>query len=396
MKTEMQRILFFVPEWPALASGVLHSQVLSVARFLSERGFECMFVGCEASTEKASEATKKISGMYGIQAVVLGFRLDWLGYIGMLLTARKLYRLTKGEILSFQPTHVYSRSITDSRFARKIARDTGAASVFDVRAALSEEVRMRRGGKVFRYWYIRYAEKIEFKKSARLVCVSENLKRYITDQVGREDIIVIPSCFDQNKFSFDSQARKEIRLRYGMLDVSKVICYSGGLAPWQRVEDIIALFEKLAPIDPQYRFLFLTKEKQHLQDLLCLSTLPPGRYIVESCVQEEVYRYLSAADAGIIMREDTTVNNVSSPIKIGEYLGCGLPLILTKGIGDFSELISQAGIGLLLDETGDTAMQVILFMQKLDADKVRDLAISFSHDHFANEFHIKEYENLYG
>lgn len=396
MKTTTRRILFFVPEWSALASGVLHSQVLSVARFLSAHGFECMFVGCEISDEKAAEATIKISDMYGIQALVLGIHANIFGYIGMLLTARKLYRLTKEAIHSFQPTHIYSRSITVSRFARKIASDTGALSVFDVRAALSDEVKMRRGNKGLRYWYIRYSEKIEFQKSNRLACVSENLKRYITDQMGREDITVIPSCFDQKKFSFDSKARTEIRSLYGMPEDCKVICYSGGLALWQRVNDIIALFEKLALINSHYRFLFLTKEIAQLQELLRSSRLPSDRVVVESCAQEEVYRFLSAADVGIIMREDTTVNNVASPIKIGEYLGCGLPLILTKGIGDFSELIPRTGIGLLLDETGDPAMQICAFMEKLDVVKIRDQAINFSNDHFSNEAHLQEYENLYG
>jgi glycosyltransferase involved in cell wall biosynthesis len=87
---------------------------------------------------------------------------------------------------------------------------------------------------------------------------------------------------------------------------------------------------------------------------------------------------------------------VASPIKIGEYLGCGLPLILTKGIGDFSELIPRTGIGLLLDETSDPAMQICAFMEKLDVVKIRDQAINFSNDHFSNEAHLQEYENLYG
>lgn len=396
MKTKKRRILFFVPEWPALTSGVLHSQVLSVARFLSESGFECLFVGCEISEEKATEAAKKISEVYGIQAVVHGIPLNKRGYIGMLMTLRKLYRLTKGEIHSFQPTHVYSRSIPLSSFARKIAKETDAISVFDVRATLSEEVKLRHGGKGLRYWYIRYVEKKEFRKSDRLSCVSENLKGYIGAQVGRREISVIPSCFDQKKFFFDSEARKQIRARYRLTDDCNLICYSGGLALWQRVGDIISLFEKLAHTDLQYRFLFVTKETKKLQELLGRTTLSTDSYHIESCAQDEVYRYLSAADAGIIMRDDTVVNNVASPIKIGEYLGCGLPLILTKGIGDFSELIPQADIGLLLDESGDLAMQVISFMQKLDADKVRQQAISFSYAHFSNESHFKEYENLYG
>ena len=54
MNLEKRRILFFIPQWPASNSGVLHSQVLSTARFLSEQGFECMFIGCDFDDEKAA------------------------------------------------------------------------------------------------------------------------------------------------------------------------------------------------------------------------------------------------------------------------------------------------------------------------------------------------------
>jgi glycosyltransferase involved in cell wall biosynthesis len=225
--------------------------------------------------------------------------------------------------------------------------------------------------------------------------VSTGLRRYIKEAVGREDAIVIPSCLDQKKIFFDIQARKNIREQYGYSDASKVICYSGGLAIWQRVADIISLFESLARYDSNYQFLFLTKEAKTLQEWLRKSELARNRYVVESCTQETIYRYLSAADAGIIMRKDTVVNNVASPIKVGEYLGCGLPLILTKGIGDYSDLLPKAGIGLLLDESGNTARQVDVFMRQLDREKVQNSCIKFSHEYFAIESYRLKYDMLY-
>ncbi|OEU70793.1 MAG: hypothetical protein BA863_01365 [Desulfovibrio sp. S3730MH75] len=395
MKSDTKRILFFVPEWPALASGVLHSQVLSVARFLSESGFECLFVGCEVSDEKATEAGKKVFDVYGIQAFIYGIHSEKHGYVGRLLTARKVYRLTQALVRSFRPTHVYSRSLVGSAYARRIAADSDVISIFDVRGASSEEVKLKRASGGLRYWYIRYLEKKEFRKADRLSCVSKNLRGYIGAQVGRKTISVIPSCVDQNKFFFDREARKEIRAGYGLADDCKLICYCGGLSAWQRVGDIISLFEKLTGSNTQYRFLFVTKQTQQLQKLLGTTTLSKESYFVESCAQDEVYRYLSAADAGIIMRDDTVVNNVASPIKIGEYLGCGLPIILTKGIGDFSELIPQAGIGLLLDEAVDLVGQVNAFMCRLDIEEVRNHCVKFSHEHFAIESYLQEYELLY-
>jgi len=43
---------------------------------------------------------------------------------------------------------------------------------------------------------------------------------------------------------------------------------------------------------------------------------------------------------------------VASPIKFGEYLCCGLPVIMTPGIGDTEEIIEKHRIGRLLDLKG--------------------------------------------
>jgi len=51
----------------------------------------------------------------------------------------------------------------------------------------------------------------------------------------------------------------------------------------------------------------------------------------------------------MLLREKNLVNRVASPIKFGEYLCCGLPLIISRGIGDTEEIIEKFGIGRLLD-----------------------------------------------
>ncbi len=395
MVIETARIVFFVPEWPASNSAVLHSQVLSVAKFLSKNGFCCMFIGCDISDEKANASTKIISEMYGIQTVVLGIYTTKFGYVSMLYTAGKLYRLTRKLIQDFQPTHIYSRSFVDSVYARKIAREQKAISVYDVRGVVAEEAAFKWGRRGIKYKYILYKEMNELRKSDRLTCVSKNLKDYINAKVGRNDAIVIPSCVEMKMFFYDSKARKEIREKYLLNDEQKVVCYSGGLSKWQRINDIIKLFEQIANTDENYRFIFLIEQSEYLHEIIMKTTLPINKCIILWCSHEQVHKYLSAADAGIIMRENTIVNNVASPIKIGEYLACGLPIIMTRGIGDFGDLVSQIGIGLLLEENGDMACQVISFMSRLDYAEVRRKAINFAYKHFSFQSHLEDYKKLY-
>src|SRR4030042_1420126 len=56
-----------------------------------------------------------------------------------------------------------------------------------------------------------------------------------------------------------------------------------------------------------------------------------------------------AADVGLLLRENSLTDRVASPVKFAEYLRCGLPVILTPYVGDFSALATAEGIGQIVD-----------------------------------------------
>jgi glycosyltransferase involved in cell wall biosynthesis len=61
-----------------------------------------------------------------------------------------------------------------------------------------------------------------------------------------------------------------------------------------------------------------------------------------------VPRYLAAADVGLLPRDENLVNRVASPVKFAEYLASGIPVILSDGIGDYSELVRSGDLGAVL------------------------------------------------
>jgi glycosyltransferase involved in cell wall biosynthesis len=71
-------------------------------------------------------------------------------------------------------------------------------------------------------------------------------------------------------------------------------------------------------------------------------------FSVLSVAAAEVPSYLAAADAGIAFIKRCVSKLASSPTKNGEYLACGLPLILNEGIGDSDALISEWQAGVLI------------------------------------------------
>jgi glycosyltransferase involved in cell wall biosynthesis len=73
-------------------------------------------------------------------------------------------------------------------------------------------------------------------------------------------------------------------------------------------------------------------------------------YSVRSAPAADVPSYLSAADAGLAFIKKCISKMASSPTKNGEYLACGLPLIINAGIGDSDALIDQWQAGVLIEE----------------------------------------------
>jgi glycosyltransferase involved in cell wall biosynthesis len=391
VKTE---ILFFVPEWPALDSSILHAQVLSVASFLNQEGFSCRFAGAETSPARAQEAAAVITAQYGVQAYVAPVLSPHAGAWNFWRSCWRVYDQMLLELADAAITHVYARSFIGSMWARRLARKLDALSIFDVRAVVSQEHQLVQGSSL-KSWVSSYLELQESRRADRLSTVSENLQKYLSRETGRHDMTVIPSCFNENSFYFDPAARTEIRNALDLNNNSILLCYSGGTSAWQRIADIISLLKGVCSADARCKALFLTTSQDEVTRRLKETQFPPGQAFVQGCSHKEVHRYLSAADVGFIMRHDTIVNNVASPVKVGEYLACGLPVILTRGIGDYSDMLPAAGVGILLDEDADTVEQVLRFISRYEFVGQKNAVIRFAKSRLTMSANLDHYRSLY-
>lgn len=386
-------ILFFVPDCPALDSPILHAQVLSVAAFLKQEGFHCWFAGAESTASRAREAVDRIRQEYDVSAFVVP-TLPVNSGVRQWVSCRMVYRQLAVELPRLRVRHVYARSFIGSMWARRLARRIGALSVFDMRGVVGWEQQLKPGSS----WKARACSFIELRESRlanRVSTVSDNMRRYLAGETGRSDIAVIPSCFNEKSFYFDPVARTEIRDALGVKEQDIVLCYSGGTGAWQRVDDIIDLLKGVCERQGDCKALFLTSNQQEMTQRVLARGFPQDRIFMRSCPHKDVYRYLSAADIGIIMRHDIPMNNVASPVKVGEYLGCGLPVILTRGIGDYSDSLSAVGVGLLLDETRDTIQQVCSFIGRYDFTNQRSVAVEFAKSKLTMSANLDRYRALY-
>jgi glycosyltransferase involved in cell wall biosynthesis len=62
---------------------------------------------------------------------------------------------------------------------------------------------------------------------------------------------------------------------------------------------------------------------------------------------EEMPRYLRIADAGIFFINPYKKFG-SSPIKLGEFLACGVPVVINPGVGDTEEIVRENRVGVVV------------------------------------------------
>jgi glycosyltransferase involved in cell wall biosynthesis len=176
------------------------------------------------------------------------------------------------------------------------------------------------------------------------VCtVSEPLRQFIIETVGAPaGTVVIPCCV---KDIIDTGNRDAIRTELGIGNRLALI-YLGGTQRYQHLEDMVMPFVKsaLMQTDDTIAF-FVTQNKDKMAALLQQNGLEGDRVRLMSLKQEEVGKYLTAMDMGLLLRESTIINNHAQPVKFGEYLSAGLPVIMEAGTWNTRETLERYGLG---------------------------------------------------
>ena len=390
-----KRILYFIPEVDISSDGVYQSQVMGQAAYLSQRGYKCLAVGFVNGDGNIAEFKQYVNRRYGVDVAISSRNISGIPFYSKWLRARNAYSQFRKMILNFHPTHVYFRSPISFLGIGGKLRKQCIPCIVDMRGVADAEVELVKSRKSFYYYGLSWLQHYTMKKADRLSCVSHRMGKWIKSQTGRSDYTVIPCCVSKTENTFDMDERIRTRAHLGYLPNHKVICYAGGVAEWQKLRSIIKLFRDISKLHSDYRFLFICRQKEKIEAMLRDIVLDVRISRVVSCEQFAVSGYLKACDASIIMRDDILVNNVSSPVKIGEYLYAGLPVLLTKGIGDMSELIPIENVGIIIDENNRPAEQIIRYLSKIKYEEMFIRCQAFVEKYLTFDAYAGEFEKLY-
>lgn len=125
------------------------------------------------------------------------------------------------------------------------------------------------------------------------------------------------------------------------------LVYSGSTAGWQSFELLEHALGRSLEEQPALELLFLSRQDANN---IRLAKRFPERVRIVWLQPEAVAEALAEADHGVLLRERTVTNQVASPTKFAEYLAAGLRVVVSEHIGDLSDLVREADLGVVLAE----------------------------------------------
>jgi hypothetical protein len=175
--------------------------------------------------------------------------------------------------------------------------------------------------------------------------------------------------------------------------------YVGKFTGWYMEREMADFFAAARALEPNLLFLVLTQaDRDVIERELARAGVGSPDFLVTQAKPEEVGRYLAAADFGISFIRRCHSKISSSPTKIGEYLGAGLPVLSSAGIGDLDDLLGGERVGVLVDdftEAGYERAARDIFEMTHD-DDIRGRCRSVAHRELGlREVGVPRYNRLY-
>jgi glycosyltransferase involved in cell wall biosynthesis len=235
--------------------------------------------------------------------------------------------------------------------------------IFDLRGLMAEEYvdaeHWRKGNLPYR---ITKSMEVKILAAAdAIVTLTERIWPIISEWEGLRGRTphheVIPCCVDLARFRFSEQERAQRRKELG-LDDQFTIVYSGSLDGWYLTDTMADFFASVVRRNPKAHMLWLTTgSHDRVRELMRGRNISKENFSVLSVAAADVPSYLAAADAGLSFIKRCVSKVASSPTKNGEYLACGLPVIINEGIGDSDALVDQWQAGVLIEEFNETEFE---------------------------------------
>ena len=261
------------------------------------------------------------------------------------LSMLRMVWLTRREVQRGDIRLIHARSYIPTAVAWVVGRLTGVPFIFDMRALWPEELitagRLRRGSLIYRALVA--AERVCLRDAAAVVSLThaavDHLRKTYPAELKGQRLVVIPTCADLERF-VPAHTRPK----------SMVIgCLGTVLSGWFRIDWLSSFLRVAAESDPDVRFEITTKDDSSaVRNALGLDPEIEGRLVIGPAMPEEVPAILRQQMVSVMFYAGGTISELGrAPTRMGEILGCGIPVVANEGVGDVARIIREYNVGVL-------------------------------------------------
>ncbi len=258
----------------------------------------------------------------------------------------------------FQPKKIIARSVLATHLAF-LTKNKETKVVYDGRGAIAAEWK--------EYGVVKddilLNEIVELERQAILksdfrIAVSSQLLKYWQTEYKYEgqNHVVIPCTlnpvFEQQNITDEIILNARKNLGYEKDDI--VFVYSGSLAGWQSFDLLYQFIQPILKKSSKNKLLFLSGKDKNIDRIKTEFSSQVNNFSVSV---NEVPKVLVAADYGLMIRQQSITNRVASPVKFAEYLACGLEVVLSEQLGDYSRFVEENNCGLIYSKIGELTVK---------------------------------------
>ena len=317
--------------------------------------------------------------------------------------AKKIYHQKPFDI-------VHCRSYISAFAGVYLKKKFGVKFLFDMRGFYADERvdgnLWPQSNPIFKrvYKYFKKKEKEFFSLADHTISLTYAGRDIIHQMPDLENIPidVIPCCADMEHFNFNSSSKSSIDRFRNELQITEddyILSYLGSVGTWYMPDEMMAFFKSLLKIKPEAKFLIITKDNPDvIQSLIEKYNIPEEKIIIRPANREEVPDLLFLSNVSIFFIKPVFSKKASSPTKLAELLGMGIPVVCNSNVGDIDKFVPENNLGIMInsfnDDTYIQACKKLENLEKIKKDHLRNVACELFSLDGGSKTYYKVYKTL--
>ncbi|ALO15468.1 PEP-CTERM/exosortase A-associated glycosyltransferase, family [Salinivirga cyanobacteriivorans] len=385
------------------------SQVLPYLGGLSKKGHKITLLSFEKPNRYAAQSKH-------IKAICDDFNIEWApqSYTStppVLSSLKDFHKMKKLALKlhrekAFDVAH--ARGYLPAMAGQVLQSKYGVKLLFDMRGFWPDE--RAEGGiwnkknPVFNlvYTYFKNKERSLFQTADAVVSLTQAGKNIIQQwpflNLKADEVAVIPCCADFDHFSPENideskkaSFREALALKYDF-----VLSYLGSIGSWYMLSEMLDFFKVLLEFKPKAKMLFITPdEAEKIKSEAAHKNIDNQQIVCHGVARHDVPALLSLSDLSLFFIKPVFSKQASSPTKLAEILGMGIPAIANAGVGDVDLIYKQHFPDLLVHDFTESAYRQTLNTYFNGPAINQDQLVKVARQYFSLTDGIEKYHEIY-